>query len=157
MCRTKMFITYNFITYSYRFSLEATSSKIVQEFYHWLPAHLVCVLLMVLRNIIVKFQNSQKSLFVKPYAGYFQCKSLYIITGNWCNLRNFVLLFIVLIKFRLSSLVQANTAITPVARSWSSQLFLFHIAYYTQHSNCGLNNMCFCYMDHTYAAWKHSV
>lgn len=57
-------------------------SKIVQEFYHWIPAHLTAVLFVVLRNQIVKFQNPENTLFVKPYAGFFQCKSIYIITGK---------------------------------------------------------------------------
>ncbi|XP_075154707.1 GPI inositol-deacylase isoform X2 [Haematobia irritans] len=75
---------------SYELSVAATSSKIVQEFYHWLPAHLTAVLFWVLRNQIVKFQNSEKTLFIKPYAGFFQCKSLYIVTG--CRLLKKMLL-----------------------------------------------------------------
>ncbi|XP_065365052.1 GPI inositol-deacylase [Calliphora vicina] len=66
---------------SYTFSIAGTMSKIVQEFYHWIPAHLTAVLFVVLRNQIVKFQSAENTLFVKPYAGFFQCKSLYIITG----------------------------------------------------------------------------
>ncbi|KAM7350071.1 GPI inositol-deacylase [Cochliomyia hominivorax] len=66
---------------SYKFSFSATLSKIVQEFYQWIPAHLTAVLFVVLRNQIVKFQSVENTLFVKPYAGFFQCKSLYIITG----------------------------------------------------------------------------
>ncbi|XP_013103722.2 GPI inositol-deacylase [Stomoxys calcitrans] len=66
---------------SYELSVAGTSSKIVQEFYHWLPAHLTAVLFWVLRNQIVKFQNSEKTIFIKPYAGFFQCKSLYIVTA----------------------------------------------------------------------------
>ncbi|XP_061388136.1 GPI inositol-deacylase [Musca vetustissima] len=66
---------------SYQFSIAGTSSKIVQEFYHWLPAHLSAVLFLVLRNQIVSFQSSEKALFVKPYAGFFQSKSLYIVTA----------------------------------------------------------------------------
>ncbi|XP_073835018.1 GPI inositol-deacylase isoform X2 [Musca autumnalis] len=75
---------------SYQFSIAGTSSKIVQEFYHWLPAHLSAVLFLVLRNQIVSFQNSEKTLFVKPYAGFFQSKSLYIVTA--CRLLKKLLL-----------------------------------------------------------------
>ncbi|XP_037823045.1 GPI inositol-deacylase [Lucilia sericata] len=75
---------------SYKFSIAGTMSKIVQEFYHWIPAHLTAVLFVVLRNQIVKFQSAENTLFVKPYAGFFQCKSLYIITG--CRLLKKLLL-----------------------------------------------------------------
>ncbi|XP_058983673.1 GPI inositol-deacylase-like isoform X1 [Musca domestica] len=75
---------------SYQFSIAGTFSKIVQEFYHWLPAHLTAVLFLVLRNQIVSFQNSEDALFVKPYAGFFQSKSLYIVTG--CRLLKKLLL-----------------------------------------------------------------
>lgn len=70
---------------SYQLSIAATASKIVQESYHWLPAHLTSVLFIILKHEIVNFQNPRNSWFIKPYVGFFQYKSFYIITGTGLN------------------------------------------------------------------------
>lgn len=54
----------------------------VQQFNGWLPAHLVCVLLIVLRNQLDKFQEVGSFRSLKPYIGYLQYTSLYLVTGE---------------------------------------------------------------------------
>ncbi|XP_030567744.1 GPI inositol-deacylase [Drosophila novamexicana] len=66
---------------SYAYSYADALSRIVLEFYGWLPAHLVCVLLIVLRKQLDKFQEAGSFKSLRPYVGYFQYTSLYLVTG----------------------------------------------------------------------------
>ncbi|KAM8719873.1 hypothetical protein ACLKA7_006003 [Drosophila subpalustris] len=66
---------------SYEYSYADALSRIVLQFYGWLPAHLVCVLLIVLRNQLDKFQLRGSFKSLKPYIGYLQYTSLYLVTG----------------------------------------------------------------------------
>ncbi|XP_034489580.1 GPI inositol-deacylase [Drosophila innubila] len=66
---------------SYEYSYADALSRIVLQFYGWLPAHLVCVLLIVLRNQLDKFQQRGSFKSLKPYLGYLQYASLYLVTG----------------------------------------------------------------------------
>ncbi|XP_017871035.1 PREDICTED: GPI inositol-deacylase [Drosophila arizonae] len=66
---------------SYENSYADALSRIVLEFYGWMPAHFVCVLLIVLRNQLDKFQVAGSFQSLKPYIGYLQYTSLYVVTG----------------------------------------------------------------------------
>ncbi|EDW00098.1 GH12040 [Drosophila grimshawi] len=66
---------------SYEYSYADALSRLVLEFYGWFPAHLVCVLLIVLRKQLDKFQPAGSFKSLKPYVGYLQYTSLYIVTG----------------------------------------------------------------------------
>lgn len=67
---------------SYEYSHADALSRLVQHFYNWLPAHFVCVLLIVLRNQLDKFQEVGSFKSLKPYIGYLQYSSLYLVTGK---------------------------------------------------------------------------
>lgn len=67
---------------SYEYSHADALSRLVQQFYSWLPAHFVCVLLIVLRNQLDKFQEVGSFKSLKPYIGYLQYSSLYLVTGK---------------------------------------------------------------------------
>lgn len=69
------------LSLSYAYSYADALSRIVLEFYGWLPAHLVCVLLIVLRKQLDKFQEAGSFKSLRPYVGYFQYTSLYLVTG----------------------------------------------------------------------------
>lgn len=67
---------YTHLAFSYEYSYADALSRIVLQFYGWLPAHLVCVLLIVLRNQLDKFQQRGSFKSLKPYIGYLQYTSL---------------------------------------------------------------------------------
>ncbi|KAH8396272.1 hypothetical protein KR222_007229 [Zaprionus bogoriensis] len=66
---------------SYEYSHADALSRLVLHFYGWFPAHIVCVLLIVLRNQLDKFQEVGSFRSLKPYIGYLQYTSLYLVTG----------------------------------------------------------------------------
>ncbi|XP_036227965.2 GPI inositol-deacylase [Bactrocera oleae] len=66
---------------SYKFSIVGTMSRIAQQFFHWLPSHLTAVILVILKNQISKLHEESSTKGVRPYHGYFQYDSLYLITG----------------------------------------------------------------------------
>lgn len=66
---------------SYEYSYADALSRIVLQYCGWIPAHLVCVLLIVLRNQLDKFQQRGTFKSLKPYLGYLQYTSLYLVTG----------------------------------------------------------------------------
>ncbi|KAH8387578.1 hypothetical protein KR093_008060 [Drosophila rubida] len=66
---------------SYEYSYADALSRIVLQYYGWFPAHLVCVLLIVLRNQLDKFQRVGSFNSLKPYIGYLQYTSIYLVTG----------------------------------------------------------------------------
>ncbi|KAH8400261.1 hypothetical protein KR215_009603 [Drosophila sulfurigaster] len=66
---------------SYEYSYADALSRIVLQYYGWFPAHLVCVLLIVLRNQLDKFQQIGSFNSLKPYIGYLQYTSIYLVTG----------------------------------------------------------------------------
>ncbi|XP_054729003.1 GPI inositol-deacylase isoform X2 [Anastrepha obliqua] len=67
---------------SYKFSVAGTMSKVVQQFYQWIPSHLTAVMLIILKNQIWHFGcESHESRGFQPFYGFFQYSSLYIITG----------------------------------------------------------------------------
>lgn len=78
-----MFLSLSFsLPLSYAYSHADALSRMVQQFNGWLPAHLVCVLLIVLRNQLDKFQEVGSFRSLKPYIGYLQYTSLYLVTGE---------------------------------------------------------------------------
>ncbi|XP_067638402.1 GPI inositol-deacylase isoform X3 [Eurosta solidaginis] len=67
---------------SYTFSYAATMSRIVQQYYQWLPSHLIAIVLIVLKTQIWKFHGcSNGKEVLLPYSGYFQYNSFFIIMG----------------------------------------------------------------------------
>lgn len=75
---------------SYKISIVATMSRIAQQFFHWLPSHLTAVILVILKNQISKFHEEPSTKGVRPYHGYFQYASLYLITGKDKIINNFI-------------------------------------------------------------------
>lgn len=71
---------------SYEYSYSSALSRLVLEFYGWLPAHLVCVLLIVLRKQVETFYDVGTFRSLRPYVGYLQYTSLYIVTGLFAQL-----------------------------------------------------------------------
>ncbi|TDG41841.1 hypothetical protein AWZ03_011731 [Drosophila navojoa] len=66
---------------SYEYSYADALSRIVLEFYGWLPAHFICVLLIVLRMQLDHFEEAGSLKSLRPYIGYLQYTSLYVVTG----------------------------------------------------------------------------
>uniref|UniRef100_A0A0A1XDW7 GPI inositol-deacylase n=1 Tax=Zeugodacus cucurbitae TaxID=28588 RepID=A0A0A1XDW7_ZEUCU len=66
---------------SYKFSIVTTMSRVAQQFLHWLPSHLTAVILIILKNQISQLHEESSTKGVRPYYGYFQYASLYLITG----------------------------------------------------------------------------
>jgi len=66
---------------SYEYSYSSALSRLVLEFYGWMPAHLVCVLLIVLRKQVETFHQVGTFRSLRPYVGYMQYTSLYVVTG----------------------------------------------------------------------------
>ncbi|XP_022219745.2 GPI inositol-deacylase isoform X2 [Drosophila obscura] len=66
---------------SYEYGYSSALSRLVLEFYGWLPAHLACVLLIVLRKQVSTFQEVGSFRSLKPYTGYLQYTSLYVVTA----------------------------------------------------------------------------
>ncbi|XP_004527251.1 GPI inositol-deacylase [Ceratitis capitata] len=66
---------------SYKFSIEGTMSRIVHHFYQWLPSHLTAVILIILKNKISKLHHESSTKGIRPFHGYFQFSSIYLITG----------------------------------------------------------------------------
>ncbi|XP_030377970.1 GPI inositol-deacylase [Scaptodrosophila lebanonensis] len=75
---------------TYEYSYADALARLVLEFYGWLPAHLACVLFIVMKNQVDKFQMRGTFKSLKAYIGYFQFSSLYIVTG--CRLLKKVVL-----------------------------------------------------------------
>lgn len=82
MCCSNSCCFYPSLSLSYEYSHADALSRLVQQFNGWLPAHLVCVLLIVLRNQLDKFQEVGSFRSLKPYIGYLQYTSLYLVTGK---------------------------------------------------------------------------
>ncbi|XP_068159062.1 LOW QUALITY PROTEIN: GPI inositol-deacylase [Drosophila tropicalis] len=66
---------------SYEYSYADALSRLVLEFSGWLPAHLACVLLIVLRKQVETFQVQGSFKSLKPYIGYLQYTSLLVVTA----------------------------------------------------------------------------
>ncbi|KAH8240523.1 hypothetical protein KR038_002336 [Drosophila bunnanda] len=66
---------------SYEYSYTSALSRLVLEFYGWLPAHLACVLLIVLRKQVQLFHEVGSFRSLRPYVGYLQYTSLYVVTA----------------------------------------------------------------------------
>ncbi|KAH8420199.1 hypothetical protein KR009_007142 [Drosophila setifemur] len=66
---------------SYEYSYSSALSRLILEFYGWLPAHLACVLLIVLRKQVVTFQTVGSFRSLRPYVGYLQYTSLLVVTA----------------------------------------------------------------------------
>nr|XP_016937172.1 GPI inositol-deacylase [Drosophila suzukii] len=66
---------------SYEYSYSSALSRLVLEFYGWMPAHLVCVLLIVLRKQVETFHQVGTFRSLRPYVGYMQYTSLYVVTA----------------------------------------------------------------------------
>ncbi|KAH8281325.1 hypothetical protein KR018_009619 [Drosophila ironensis] len=66
---------------SYEYSYSSALSRLVLEFYGWLPAHFVCVLLIVLRKQVETFQEVGSFRSLRPYVGYLQYTSLFVVTA----------------------------------------------------------------------------
>lgn len=58
-------------------------SRIVHHFYQWLPSHLTAVILIILKNKISKLHHESSTKGIRPFHGYFQFSSIYLITGKW--------------------------------------------------------------------------
>ncbi|XP_017137170.1 GPI inositol-deacylase [Drosophila miranda] len=66
---------------SYEYGYSSALSRLVLEFSSWLPAHLTCVLLIVLRKQVSTFHEVGSFKSLKPYTGYLQYTSLYVVTA----------------------------------------------------------------------------
>ncbi|SPP89629.1 GPI inositol-deacylase isoform X1 [Drosophila guanche] len=66
---------------SYEYGYSSALSRLVLEFYGWLPAHLACVLLIVLRKKVSTDQEVGSFISLKPYTGFLQYTSLFVVTA----------------------------------------------------------------------------
>ncbi|KAH8261940.1 hypothetical protein KR026_006353 [Drosophila bipectinata] len=66
---------------SYEYSYTSALSRLVLEFYGWLPAHFACVLLIVLRKQVETFHEVGTFRSLRPYVGYLQYTSLFVVTA----------------------------------------------------------------------------
>ncbi|XP_037939249.1 GPI inositol-deacylase isoform X2 [Teleopsis dalmanni] len=115
---------------SYQFSLDVTLSRIVLEFYHWLPSHIIAVFIIVLRNHIFLFEKKTLK-HIRPYSGIFQFSSIYVIPT--CRiLRKFLVQFefLSIPKLTTSSLIvpfiiHATAIVISVAANGCVLLTLF--------------------------------
>ncbi|ALC49896.1 CG3160 [Drosophila busckii] len=115
---------------SYAYSHTVALSRLVHEFTSWLPAHLVCVLLIVLKHQINKFQPMGSFKSLKPYIGYLQYTSLYVVTG--CRLLKKLLLNMPLVpdpepldySINISIIIQSTAIGLSILASFSIWLSL---------------------------------
>lgn len=76
-------ITFNWLSNSKRVrnSLATTLARLVQQFSHWLPSHLVAILLLAFKHQISLTPNKEIFKCGALYSALINCSSFFIITG----------------------------------------------------------------------------